>query len=94
MESECDIMKKALYTSFGECAGDEEIVKAVLVWLVASDVCAQATDEDFPRYWRVCNMALDRLRDYFTNEAITSMIMNRDAIRKIISGNLNDVGEI
>lgn len=87
-------MKNALCTRFGECAGDEEVVKAVLEWIIASDLCAQASDEDFPRYWRNCSEKQDNLHQYFTDEAVTSIIINKNDIRQIISDSLNDTGII
>jgi len=87
-------MKKVLYTKLGECTGDEEVIKAVLEWIAASDLCAGASDEDFPLYWRDCSQAQDKLHQYFTDEAVTSIIINKDGIRQIISGGLNETGTI
>jgi hypothetical protein len=85
-------MRKALYTSFGESSDDREVVKAVAEWITASDLCAKATDEDFSQYWRDCSEAQDRLHRYFSDEAVTSIIINKDGIRQILSENVKDFG--
>jgi hypothetical protein len=85
-------MKKGLYTKFGECAADEGVVKAVSEWIAVSDLCVKASGEDFPRYGRDSYEAREKLRRYFTNNAITSFIINKDELRQILCANIKDFG--
>lgn len=93
MESEVgNTMREAIYTSFGEHADDKDVVKAVSEWLAASDLCAKANDEDFPRYRRDCNEAQDKLYLYFSDKAVNSIIINKDGIRQVLNDNSKGFG--
>jgi hypothetical protein len=81
-------MNENLHTAYGTSASDEEAVTALMEWIHASDLCAAASDDDYPACWRICNEAHNKLHKYFTNEAVTSIIINKDDIRHIITSNI------
>jgi hypothetical protein len=81
-------MNENTFTTYGASADDEEVVTAVIEWICASDLCAAASDDDYPACWRICNEAHNKLHKYFTDEAVTSIIINKNDIRHIITSNI------